>query len=219
MNTGKVEQKTTTTERLSLSLVPGTYEIRLAALNKFRKPSAWSSWKSVEITGKTAQQDLDTSEESTEQEEESSNGDPFHFSPTVFVPGLVRYQNDSWAMGSLWIGGMVGFTGLAISEGQVADRIAHDTWNDPGFLALALYNEPLLTLFMARQRRLDQKERYNKHVRNQIYAGSAAFLLYGFQVLDATIQLNSNHQPVSLFTGLDSSGSLQAGFRFSVEAW
>ena len=203
-------------ESVDLIVKPGQYFIRISALNKFGKSSAWTPWKSFSVTGKTENQTLDAvekEEESIERETEFS-----FFSPAHFVPGLTRMSHGSPLAGSLFAGLFVASTAYGISEGQRATAIAHEPMNDPVLLSLLLYQQDLPVLLFFRQERESRRLRYEQFRRNQQIAFGVAALIYGAQYLDAVLFTlpDETGEKTALFTGGHPDGSIRMGLRFSV---
>jgi len=51
-------RKTLENEKIEFSLNPGIYSFRIATLNKFKKPSLWSSWRSFSLDASGKKQDV-----------------------------------------------------------------------------------------------------------------------------------------------------------------
>ncbi len=169
------DQKKVKENRITLQLPPGEFQLRLASLNKFGKPSAWSTWKSLTVTGESRVQTV----ENLEKEEKAP--EPIDFSWTSWtIPGLPDSINDDGdpINSILWISPFVIGGAYIFSEKQGGDNLARDPLNDPVTLTLAFYNQPLPLLFYLQEQREQQSVSYDKHTMHQQLMGGVLIAIW-----------------------------------------
>ncbi|EQA44825.1 hypothetical protein LEP1GSC050_2506 [Leptospira broomii serovar Hurstbridge str. 5399] len=160
-----VEKKVQENE-IEFKLESGTYEYRIAALNRFGKPSSFTPWTSFKV-------EQDRPKEVALAEKEGLSKPK---SSRVFVPGWGFYKNGEKlkAIG-VWSGlAAVAFLGNA--EREAGNRLASDPKNDPKVIGLlGMQLSPLSTLYLWDARSKDKSE-YELHQRNQVALGGIAIL-------------------------------------------
>jgi hypothetical protein len=178
---------------VTVQLSPGDYQVRLAALNKFRRPSIWTPWKEFNISGEEKTQSI-------QAEEKPETPGPLDYEN--FIPGMKRIQRGlstgsmyDYAIGGGWIAGTVGSLLYFQSERAAGTSIARDSLNDPEFLGMALYGADFNAMLFASIRRGDERTAYRRHQSNQKMALGLFSILYVAQYVDAVL-LGGTEQPV-----------------------
>ncbi len=178
--------------RVSLDLMPGSYQIRLASLNKFSKPEAYTPWKAITITGKTKVQKVEQLEKA-EDAPPPPDDSPSVFQPKALVPGLPGILKGE-VRGYIWASTAVLSTGVFVKEVQRGNTIAHDDWNDPTFLSMVSVGQPLAALFYWRQRREDQHARYDQSIQRQAALGVLMIGGYIYHYYDSFQRVKADYK-------------------------
>ena len=182
---------TQTEERLDhnsaeLKLAAGLYEFRIASINKFGKPSAWTKWEEFLVEkDKPKPISKDIKKEEVKVAEDTSISPQQIKKWKWFVPGLTQYQSNQKLYSGLWILWFSGLAFYANSERVAGNNLAGNNLNDPIFLsALSLGTPVTLDLYLWTERKKAESE-YNQHQSNQQAVGVVAILSYALQVWHA----------------------------------
>ncbi len=187
-----------------LKLPAGTYEFRIASVNKFGKPSTWTSWEEFLVEKDKPRPNPKGSKQAEAKVPEEKPKTPTQIKKWKwFIPGLTQYQSNQKIYSGLWV---FWFTALALyanSERVAGNNLASNNLNDPMFLsALSLGTPVSLDLYLWTKRKEAESE-YNQHQSNQQAVGAVAILSYALQVWHAkrvadkanvTVELNSRSQ-------------------------
>ncbi len=191
---------------VELKLPAGTYEFRIASVNKFGKPSAWTNWEEF-LVEKDKPKPNPNPKDAKQAEVKVPEDKPATLAQIKkwkwFVPGLTQFQSNQKLYSGLWI---FWFTALAVygnSERVAGNNLASNNLNDPIFLsALSLGTPVSLDLYLWTKRK-EAESAYNHRQSNQQAVGAVAILSYALQVWHAkrvadksniSIELNSRSQ-------------------------
>jgi hypothetical protein len=187
-----------------LKLPAGLYEFRIASINKFGKPSTWTSWEEFLVEKDKPRPNPKDAKQAEVKVSEEKPTKPTQIKKWKwFVPGLVQYQSNQKLYSGLWV---FWFTALALyvnSERVAGNNLASNNLHDPIFLsALSLGTPVSLDLYLWTKRKQAESE-YNHHQSNQQAVGAVAILSYALQVWHAkrvadksnvSVELNSRSQ-------------------------
>ncbi len=204
---GSVEEMRVEDPRANLRLPSGRYAMRVAALNKFRKPSVWTDWTEVRLDAVSAVVDLARAQEQKPDapvanepgpppEEPAAPGPPVESEPeqTVaagiapamrLIPGVPQVARGQSLRGAAYWLVFAGLGGAGYSEWSQAERIALALRNDPVILSLLILPTSLEIGLLLREQRLTAEREYRAHQTNQAALGAAAFVLYLVHLVDA----------------------------------
>lgn len=152
---------------IEFRLEAGAYEYRIAALNRFGKPSSYTQW-----TGFKVEQDRPKAVALAEKKENLSQSK----SSVVWIPGTGFYsRGDRWKAYGVWAWlGVLAYLGN--SEREAGNRLASKSWNDPMTISILGTQIPnSLTLYLWQARSGDKSE-YDRHQGNQAVLGGLALL-------------------------------------------
>lgn len=224
---GDVEELRVDGTRAVLRLPAGRYLLRVAALNKFRKPSIWTPWTPVRLDAVSAVVDLARAQKedqevvaepeppAAETEEPGSPADEAEAGAVVpgepdgagaagetgffsrLVPGLPQVARGQPLRGATYWLLFASLAGAGFSEFAAADRIAADLANDPTFLAVVILPNPLELGLYLRQERLAAEREFQGHQANQGRIGAAAALLYLIHLADAFLLEGPGPEPTA----------------------
>jgi hypothetical protein len=157
----------------------GSYQFRIASVNKFGKPTAFSEWNKFTVDkDKTREDVLQKKEEPAKEETQKTD---LYYSK--WVPGLPQYnRGDTKTAYSYWFL----FSGLAIAgfyEYRQGNILSDKFFNDPLNINLVSYNKPIVGLFLWQKRDQDKRSHTN-HQRNQTIIGGIALLSYTLHLTD-----------------------------------
>lgn len=180
--------------RLKTTLPEGTYQARVAGLNKFGKPGEFSDWVSIRLERKKELAvNLSRPAAVTRPEERASDSAAIGSNSLwpAFVPGMRQIQRDQKR--GYFIAGSLLFLGAhAYHQKILGDRLADSPWNDPVLLAPVMWNMNGPSATSLYLRREDQKRRYRKHQNNQRWLIGGMTLIYGLQTADAILWKNDS---------------------------
>ena len=185
-STGTEKEEKLNQNNVELKLPAGTYEFRIASINKFGKPSAWTNWEEFLVEKDKPR----PNPKGTKQAEVKVPEDKPISSTQIkkwkwFVPGLTQYQSNQKLYSGLWILWFSGLAFYANSERVAGNNLAGNNLNDPIFLsALSLGTPVTLDLYLWTERKKAESE-YNQHQSNQQAVGVVAILSYALQVWHA----------------------------------
>jgi hypothetical protein len=205
------DQKKLKTNSLSLNLAPGEYKLRLASLNKFGKPAAWTTWKPVTLTGEEKVQSVQNLEKG-----EAAGVGPVLFRPSWLAPGLPQLLESKWKdpYGYAWMGGILIGAGAAIAETSRGNTIATNDLNDPVYLTMVFYRQPLPLLFYLKDRRENERASYNKSKLNQQILGSLITIAWITHYVKSYQSANETVSETEETSGLSPAFAIAAGPRF-----
>lgn len=207
----------TKVSQVRFELTPGNYKFRLAALNKFGKPAVWTDFRNLEVSGEERVQkmeNIEKKEEKTETVEKEITSSPSSlFYASNFVPGLARI-NENDPTGILYPALITAAAAYGGSEYAAAARLSNDTWNDPIFLSLMLYDQSLPVLLYARQLRESHKAEFYRHRANQNAAWGFIAFVYIFHYVDSAFILTREADSPST-SSLPPSGGFVSFYRDS----
>ncbi|PJZ68459.1 hypothetical protein CH373_16910 [Leptospira perolatii] len=151
---------------IEFKVASGVYEFRIAALNRFGKPSAFTAWTKFKV-----EQDRPKAVAIAEKEGKQVSDQSF-----VWVPGWGFYKNDQkWKASAVWLWfGVLGVVGN--SERMAGNRLADDSMNDPKVIGLLSRNIPTVGTFALLEARNHDKAEYHTHQQNQALIGGIAIL-------------------------------------------
>lgn len=158
---------------IEFRLESGSYEYRIAALNRFGKPSAFTPW-----TGFKVEQDRPKEIALAEKEAASKP----KVSSRVFIPGWGFYRNgEKLKAMSVW-GGLAALAVLGNAEREAGNRLASDPKNDPKIIGiLGMQTSPLVATYLWEERS-HHKSQYDMHQRNQFVLGGLALATVSFSL-------------------------------------
>lgn len=166
-------------------LLPGSYKIRVAGLNKFGQPGAYSRWYDLKLDAALL----------------PDNESRLQWDSRALLPGYRQIQSDSAWRGYAYIGGL---TALAISgwnQKLAGDTVARSAENRMLFFgAAALAGNPILANVLYFER-LNLRSKYDRHQQNQRTAGWLFLGMYLWQVFDAlwlTDPISSSQEIIKL---------------------
>ncbi len=203
--------------RMEQSLNPGEYQVRLAALNKFGKPGAFTDWITVKIRSRDAGVvRLSRDEKSTDPDRGKpappqtvqpggSEEGRRHVSvwPGALIPGYIQIRGDHPYRG---LGEITALSAIAIAfytERRAGDKISSDPFNKPVVLFPLTWSLPASVGSYFYLRRENEKHRYRLHQDNQRGLAALGLLVYAGQCVDAVFF---------------SSPRAKASFQFSPDA-
>lgn len=173
-------EKTVEINKLEFSIPLGVYYIRVSALNKFGKPSNWSSWDPFTVDKESAR--LKYNPWKTFRK----------YTPCL---GLFDKKHPVAAGGCMAWFAALSYAGT--TEMQNGNRLARDTYNDPAFLTFMSFYQPVSLSYILLEDRAKEKIEYEKHQKNQTMIGGMALLSYGIYLF----YMNSD----SIFKSKDQS--------------
>ena len=151
-----------------LRLDPGLYQVRVAALNKFGRPGAYSRWYDLNL------------------KENAAAPEPgWHWDSRALVPGLRPLQGDASWRGYAYIGSLLALAGYGWGQKLAGDALAAEAEGRLLLAGLAAQtgNPGMASLlYLERQ---DMRARYDAHQAEQRTAGWLAAGLYLWQLFDA----------------------------------
>ncbi|TGK62540.1 fibronectin type III domain-containing protein [Leptospira wolffii] len=152
---------------IEFRLDAGTYEYRIAALNRFGKPSSYTQWTLFKV-----EQDRPKAVALAEKQEAA----PKSKSSFVWIPGTGFYSKDEkWKAYGVWFWlGTLAYLGN--SEREAGNRLASKPLNDPANLGLLAIQIPTPLTFYLWQARAGDKQEYDQHQNNQAIIGGLALL-------------------------------------------
>ncbi|MCE9598949.1 MAG: fibronectin type III domain-containing protein [Spirochaetia bacterium] len=224
---GKVQEFKVTENKLDATLPVGLYDVRVAALNKFGKPAAFTDWIPVKLEIKNEQpinlsraaeparnaaQVESAKTESAKSEPQAQPGKlPLW---NAFIPGLTRIRRGNYWTGGAYIAGLTGIAYLFYSQKIAGDKIAEAPLNDPIFLAPLILSTAQLPGYLLINQRDSQKAAYNKHQKNQKNLAALGVALYAFQCVDALLWADSSGKSISYRSSPGVAGSIAFNVRF-----
>jgi hypothetical protein len=143
----------------------GKYKIRIAALNKFGKPSEWTKWDSFTVDKETAKPKRNLWKKTK-----------------MYIPCLGFYDTGRIVAGSGCLGWYAGLGLLFNSEKKAGDLLAQKNSNDPMTLSFLSYNQPLLLSLKMFEDKQNDRKKYEQHQKNQRSIGILAVLSYAAYV-------------------------------------
>lgn len=202
-SSGKVETLRVKSNRAELKLGAGMYSIRLAGLNKFRRPGAWSDWRDFTVApvsaGSTENSStalnldrMPTKGTTPPPAEKKTSPHPpagkSLLSPVNFLPGVPQLRSERPLTGSLLGGALLAAGSFAYSRNAFAATLAQDQANQPTLWIAALWNttsdQILLPGLLVRQRLYDNQASYET-ARQQTRLGLGLMaLIYAAHWLD-----------------------------------
>ncbi len=195
-------------ETLKVELPPGDYTVRLAALNRFKKPAVWTPWNSFTLTGYVKEQPVSAGKEEMPAEPaEKTDRSLSFFKWSHFIPGATRIRNGQYITGGLW---SVPFAAAAYSgykEKQFGDLQAKDPFNNPVYLSIITASQPESFLLAGMIQRNSNRADYNRHQQNQRNIAWGALALYLIQYGDAVwsdYRFQKSVKPSQSFLLMDS---------------
>ncbi len=177
--------------RVSLELAPGTYQIRIAALNVFGNPGRFSQWYDFRV--RTRAEEIAAAQNPTPtaggglvvRSEDPADATEVSWRPTALLPGYVQLERSQMWRGVGWIAGLLALSGYGYSQKLAGDRFADDASGQlPLALISGLSGQPLFGLYLL-QERSQLRSNYDAAQNRQRAAGGVFALLYALQILDA----------------------------------
>lgn len=156
------EERITQDSFIEFRLEPGDYRIQVAGKNAFGKPGKFSQWKSFSIQEKQKAGTLDLSSNKPAEYDYGSDLLDRDITWKSWIPGLPQYDNKSYYTTSFYWAIIPVLSYMGYSEKRRGDAIADDIWNDPVFLYFALKDRPLQEKIYFRNRRENEKLKYNR---------------------------------------------------------
>lgn len=201
---GTEKEEKLTQSNVELKLPAGTYEFRIASVNKFGKPSTWTGWEEFLVEKDKPRPNPKDAKQAEVKVPEEKEAPPTQIKKWKwFVPGLTQYQSNQKLYGGLWVFWFTALAAYANSERVAGNNLASNNLNDPMILsALSLGTPVSLDLYLWSERKKAESE-YNQHQSNQQAVGAVAILSYALQVWHAkrvadksnvSIELNSRSQ-------------------------
>lgn len=200
---GRVETLHVAASQAELHLTPGDYSIRLAGLNKFRKPGIWSDWRAFQIAAPDSQADRrppqrltleklqphGTSKRDTDGKAGEAPRTSRSFRPAWLLPGLPQWQQEAPAKGALFAVFFFGSLFYAYDQQKRAAFLAGAPAGNPfawiGALSTVTVWDNLLVpgLLMRQQLRANQDRVHAPTARARAAAGFS-FLVYLLHLVD-----------------------------------
>lgn len=195
VDASKVQEFKVAENKLETPLPAGLYDVRVAALNKFGKPAAFTEWIPVKLEVKnTAPVNLSRKEQpKPERQSEPARPEPAGMETgklplwNAFVPGMTRIRRGNYLIGGAYIAGLAGVGYLFYQQKVAGDRIAEAPLNDPILLAPVILNTTVLPGYLLINQRDSQKAVHSKHQNNQKGLAALGLALYTFQCVDAVL--------------------------------
>ena len=165
-----IHDLTVETNQVEFSVPLGDYMMRLSPLDRKKKPSKWSEWNPFRVDKETAK----------------AKTNIWTVSAKIFpCLGFFGKKKPLWASSCFIWSAALG-TAFYI-EKKAGDNIANQDENDPVYLTILSYYQPLLfSLKMINDKRSDKKK-YDTHQRNQrsiAALGAITYLAYLFYMFD-----------------------------------
>lgn len=178
--------------RVSLELKPGSYQIRIAALNVFGQPGRFSQWYDfrVRTRAEDAAAALNPQPENAAgglvvRSEDAEDADAGPWSPGVFLPGYKQIERNQIWRGAAWIASLLAVSGYGYSQKLAGDGYADDASGQlPLAFVSALSGQPLIGVWLLQERGL-LRANYDAAQNRQRAAGGLFALLYALQIFDA----------------------------------
>ncbi|MBL8018766.1 MAG: hypothetical protein JNM27_03795 [Leptospirales bacterium] len=210
----KLQEFKVTENKLETPLPAGLYDVRVAALNKFGKPAAFTEWIPVKLEVKSA---APVNLSRKEQPKPESKPEPARQEPArmetgklplwnAFVPGMIRIRRGNYAIGGAYIAGLAGIGYLFYTQKVAGDRIAEAPLNDPILLAPVILTTQPLSGYLLINQRDSQKAVHARHQNNQKGLAGLGMALYAFQCVDAILWADTG-KSISFKPGSTGSGS------------
>ena len=152
---------TVLTNSFEFGIPLGEYKIRIAALNKFGKPSEWTKWDPFTVDKETAKPKRNIWKKTKK-----------------ILPCLGLYDVGKPYYGTGCVSLLAGLGGLFYYEKRAGDRLAEKTLNDPDTLTILSYYQPLLLSYKMYEDKKRDRKKYDRHQRNQAAIGATAALIY-----------------------------------------
>ncbi|TGK07810.1 fibronectin type III domain-containing protein [Leptospira semungkisensis] len=163
-----VEKKVTENE-IEFSLEAGVYEYRIAALNRFGKPSSYTVWTNFKV-----EQDRPKAVALAEKEEAAKISK--QTSQYVWIPGTGYYsKGDRRTAYGIWAG-FFALAYLGNSERVAGNQLASKSLNDPKMIGILAFNLPTQATVYLWQSREKDKHQYDIHQQNQVMLGGLAII-------------------------------------------
>ncbi len=209
---GAVKTLRVSRSQVELKLRPGDYSIRLAGLNKFRKPGAWSDWRTFQISAipagrkseparlnldaldpkvapsssKAAEKAEATKTEAAKTEKPADGGRLFE--PAWLVPGLSQWMAGERIRGAtiglLFLGSAaLGFERLQSARDMAADPTRQPALWMAGLSTVRWDDVPVSGFVLREQLHAGQAQVRDRELQAQ-RAGGAAVLFYALHLAD-----------------------------------
>ncbi|MCB1179271.1 MAG: fibronectin type III domain-containing protein [Leptospiraceae bacterium] len=179
---GSISSENIKTNFIELNLLPGKYDVRVSALNKFRKPSNWSDWKIITVKDIEEKQNISMNKEEPKEEEIKIISIPLW---KKFIPGFVTFEyGKKWKIitySILFVGGSY-YTYKNKKEG---DYLSGKLENDEGFLWAGSYYSPTQLGPLLYFNRNSDRDLYDSYQMNQRFGGYFLAGLYLFSLIDS----------------------------------
>ncbi|MCB1307093.1 MAG: hypothetical protein KDK30_02880 [Leptospiraceae bacterium] len=191
--------------RIEIELPPGVYRLRVAALNKFGQPAAWSDWWSF-----TLQPSGDAPSDSSLWARAN---------PRMFVPGWTQIERgDTWR-GVAYAGAIIGLAGYYGWHAKIDGDNYSYAAEDLNFYYLYAYsarNIPLTGLLTLQRNEL--RAAYDQKQDRQRLIGWTALALYLFQIADALWWGTADESETIQLGHASSNSTLSFSFDWSPES-
>lgn len=178
--------------RVSLELKPGSYQIRIAALNVFGQPGRFSQWYDFRVRTRAEEAAAAQNPPPANgagglvvRSEDAEETGAAEWRPHVFLPGVMQIERGQTWRGAAWIASLLAVSGYGYSQKLAGDGYADDASGQlPLAFVSALSGQPLLSVWLL-QERSQLRANYAAAQNRQRAAGGLFALLYALQVFDA----------------------------------
>jgi hypothetical protein len=177
--------------RVTLELTPGTYQIRIAALNVFGQPGRFSQWYDFRVRTRAEEAAAAQNPPTTGagglvvRSADAVDSSAAEWRPRVFLPGVMQIERGQTWRGAAWIASLLTVSGYGYSQKLAGDGFANDASGQlPLAFVSAINGQPLLSVWLL-QERSQLRANYDAAQNRQRAAGGLFALLYALQVFDA----------------------------------
>ncbi|WP_246048667.1 fibronectin type III domain-containing protein, partial [Leptospira sarikeiensis] len=159
---------------IEFSLEAGSYDYRIAALNRFGKPSAFTPWTNFKV-----EQDRPKAVALAEKEEASKGVKTSKF---VWIPGTGYYsKGERWKSYGIW-SWFAALAYLGNLEREAGNTLASKPLNDPVNIYFLGTTLPTSFTFYFWQARENDKKEYEVHQSNQALIGGIAIFSFAISL-------------------------------------
>lgn len=213
---GEAAAQKITESMVELRLEPGKYDVRVAALNRFGKPAAWSEWRTIDIVVRQTPLVVDLQKKAAEPEPvkepeptRKSERAPFWM---AVVPGVPQVYEGSWKRGAVYLALFAGAASYGSSERRAALPLRSDPLNNAMLIQYAAFsNYPLAdssnsirTATLLLLHRQANKDAYETHRKNVNSAAAFIGLLYLVHLWDYGVVMSAERSAFEMSVGFES---------------
>jgi hypothetical protein len=192
-----------------ISLPPGKYTVRVAVLNKFKKPAKFSEWKNIEIDDSSRVQEFDLAAQEKEIKRKETKIESENIPLwKIFIPGLVQWKTTPNKSILFWIsiGGVLTYN---YQEKTRGDTLADRFRNQQNYILGTFFISPRVMGPYALYQRSEDRRMYDIHQERQRRGGMLLGAVYALSILDAYLLRKE------LTKGLEMSLRMESNLRRS----